>query len=170
MRHLVRFALFVLAVCSVIGISSSCAEDSDCSLEGRRMIYCNFYTINPDDPTKALKDTLDSLTVTAFGTDSIIVNNMKNVSIVSLPLRFTTDTTIFVFHYDYVRNPLNNDTLHVMHSNVPYFQSVECGYLMLQDILKTSISNNEFDSLYVLKPEAQSNEAENIKLFFHYRD
>lgn len=172
MTHLIRIVLLLLAVCAVVGISSSCSEDTDCSLEGRRVINCMFYTIDPDDKSKALKDTLDSLTITALGTDSIILNNMKDVKTVSLPLRFTSDTTVFVFHYDYVRNPKNNDTLYVVHSNVPYFQSVECGYLMQQDMRKASISkNNEFDSLYIVKNEAQSNEAtENIKLFFHYRD
>lgn len=57
-------------------IFSACSEESDCSMTGRPMVYANMYTINPE--TKAvLNDTLDSLTVTAFGTDSIIINNQK---------------------------------------------------------------------------------------------
>ncbi len=169
MNNLIRIFLFMLGVCAAVGLASSCSEDTDCSLEGRRMIYCKFYTIDPDN-NAVLKDTLDSLTITALGTDSIILNNQKDVSLVSLPLRFTGDTTVFVFHYDMVRRPLYTDTLYVIHNNTPYFQSVECGYLMEQEIHKASSSKVEFDSLYISKIEAQSYETENIQLFFHYRD
>ena len=51
------------------------------------MMYCTIYTINPDNPTIALKDTLDSLTITALGTDSIILNNEKNVHTKRLQLQ-----------------------------------------------------------------------------------
>ncbi len=46
-----------------------------------------------------MNDTLDSLTITAFGTDSIILNNQKRVHGLSLPLRYTADSTVLVFHY-----------------------------------------------------------------------
>lgn len=170
MTHLIRIVLFVLAVCAVTGISTSCSEDTDCSMEGRRMIYCKFYTIDPDNPTVVLKDTLDSLTITALGTDSIILNNQKKVTMLSLPLRFTKDTTVFVLHYDYKRRPLYTDTLYVAHTNVPYFQSIDCGYLMEQTIKKATFSETEIDSLFIANNEAASYETENIKLFFHYRD
>lgn len=61
-------------------ILSACSEESDCSMTGRPMVYAKMYTINPE--TKAvLNDTLDSLSVTAFGTDSIIINNQKRYMI-----------------------------------------------------------------------------------------
>ena len=59
---------------------------------GRPMMNCLVYTLNEMDI--AVRDTLDSLTVTAFGTDSILVNAQQDVRDVSLPLRYTADSTI----------------------------------------------------------------------------
>ena len=38
------------------------------------MMYCTFKTNDPDNDNAVLNDTLDSLTVRAMGTDSIILN------------------------------------------------------------------------------------------------
>lgn len=99
MKKLIKLILFLMIAYPLTGaIFSACSEESDCSMTGRPMVYANMYTINPE--TKAvLNDTLDSLTVTAFGTDSIIINNQKKVHDIALPLRYTSDSTILVFHY-----------------------------------------------------------------------
>ena len=52
----------------------------------RAMMQCYFYTLDPETEVVS-NDTLDSLTVTAFGTDSIIINNQKKVHDLSLPLK-----------------------------------------------------------------------------------
>lgn len=67
MKILIRFCLILLITCLTIGVSTSCSDDNDCSLAGRAMMNCALFTIDPE--TKAqLNDTLDSLTVTAMGT------------------------------------------------------------------------------------------------------
>ena len=79
MKKLIKLVLFLMVAYPLTGaILSACSEESDCSMTGRPMVYAKMYTINPE--TKAvLNDTLDSLSVTAFGTDSIIINNQKKV-------------------------------------------------------------------------------------------
>ncbi len=168
MTHLLRFVLVLLAMCSIVGISSSCSEDADCSMEGRRMIYCGLYTIDPDNKETVLKDTLDSLTITALGTDSIILNNQKKVTKLSLPLRYTADTTALVLHYDYKRRPEYTDTIYIVHNNIPFFESIECGYTVQQTVLKASFSTYQLDSIYIANKEAQAYETENFKLFFQF--
>lgn len=64
-------------------------------------------------------DTLDSLTVTALGTDSIIINNQKKVHTLSLPLRFTSDSTVFIFYYAYREDPTLCDTVYIKQDNTP---------------------------------------------------
>ena len=74
MKNLIRIFLLLIIAGGAISIYSSCSDENDCSLAGRPMMYCTLYTIDPD--TRAmLNDTLDSLTITAAGTDSIILNN-----------------------------------------------------------------------------------------------
>ena len=88
MKNLIRIFLILTIIGGAVSLHSACSDENDCSLAGRPMMYCTIYTINPDNPTIALKDTLDSLTIKALGTDSIILNNEKNVHTLMLPLRY----------------------------------------------------------------------------------
>ena len=80
MKALVRFIIFGAVLFPVFSIAISCSEEADCSMTTRAMMQCYLYTLDPD--TKVVSnDTLDSLTVTAFGTDSVIINNQKKVHV-----------------------------------------------------------------------------------------
>lgn len=175
MKNLVRIFLLLIIVGTAVSIHSSCSDENDCSLAGRPMMYCTFKTINPDDKTRALNDTLDSLTIRALGTDSIILNNEKNVHKLMLPLRYTSDSTVFIFQYDPVRRPYDMDTLYIVQQNTPYFQSMECGYMMKQNIISAKFGNRansseKIDSIYFRNKEANTNEIENLQIFFKYRE
>lgn len=177
MKNLIRIFLILLIIGGAISISSSCSDESDCSLAGRPMMYCTLSTINPDNPNIVLKDTLDSLTITALGTDSIILNNQKKVHTLMLPLRYTSDSTVFIFRYDPKRNPKDVDTVYIVQQNTPYFQSMECGYMMKQNILSAKFGKpgrntqpEKIDSIYIKNKEANSNEIQNLQIFYKYRD
>ena len=139
------------------------------------MMYCTFKTNDPDNDNAVLNDTLDSLTVRAMGTDSIILNNEKDVHTVMLPLRYTSDSTVFIFQYDPVRNPEDVDTVYIVQENTPYFQSMECGYMMKQNIISAAFGNRKNSTekitfIELRNKEANSNEIENLQIFFNYRD
>ena len=175
MKNLIRIFLLLIIVGGAVSIHTSCSDENDCSLAGRPMMYCTIYTIDPDNPNIALKDTLDSLTITALGTDSIILNNEKNVHTLMLPLRYTSDSTVFILRYDPKRKKDDVDTLYIVQQNTPYFQSMECGYMMKQNILSAKFGNRagsseKIDSIYFRNKEANTNEIENLQIFFKYRD
>ena len=94
MKNLIRIFLIVVIVGAGISIGSSCSDENDCSLAGRPMMYCTLYTIDEITDLR-VNDTLDSLTITALGTNSIILNNQKKVHTLMLPLRYTSDTTVY---------------------------------------------------------------------------
>ena len=121
MKNLVRIFLLLIIVGAAIGIHSSCSDENDCSMAGRPMMYCTFKTNDPDNDNAVLNDTLDSLTVRAMGTDSIILNNEKDVHTVMLPLRYTSDSTVFIFQYNPVRNPEDVDTVYIVQENTSLF-------------------------------------------------
>ena len=176
MKNLIRIFLILLIVGGAISIHSSCSDENDCSLAGRPMMYCTFKSIDKTlVPNVIANDTLDSLTITALGTDSIILNNEKKVHKVMLPLRYTSDSTIFILRYDPVRNWDNADTLYIVQQNTPYFQSMECGYMMKQNIISAKFGNKRnsaetIDSIYLRNKEANTNEIENLQIFFIYRE
>ena len=162
MKNLVRTFLLFMMVGIAGSIYTSCSDENDCSLAGRPMMYCSFKVLNPDNKLEVLNDTLDSLTIKALGTDSIILNNEKKVSKLMLPLRYTNDSTVFILQY-------------IVQENRPYFQSMECGYMMKQNIVSARFGNKagsseKIDSIYFRNKEANSNEIENLQIFFKYRD
>ena len=161
MKALVRFIIFGAVLFPVFSIVRSCSEEADCSMTTRAMMQCYLYTLDPD--TKVVSnDTLDSLTVTAFGTDSVIINNQKKVHDLSLPLRYTADSTVLVFHY----SKTLTDTLVIHQTNTPYFLSMDCGYQMKQAITDVRYSRHSLDSIRVANKEAGIYGAENLKLFY----
>lgn len=183
MKNLIRIFLILTIIGGAVSLHSACSDENDCSLAGRPMMYCTIYTINPDNPTIALKDTLDSLTITALGTGSIILNNEKNVHTLMLPLRYTSDTTVFIFRYDPKCREKDFDTLYIVQQNTPYFQSMECGYMMKQNIISAKFGKpgrpgnpppygngqpDQIDSLHIKNKEANTNEIENLQIFYNY--
>lgn len=102
MKNLIRIFLILTIIGGAVSLHSACSDENDCSLAGRPMMYCTIYTINPDNPTIALKDTLDSLTITALGTDSIILNNEKNVH--TLICHYDTQVTLLCSYSDTIPN------------------------------------------------------------------
>lgn len=160
MKILARFIIGSTIIALLAGIIQACAEEPDCSMAARGWLQCNLYTL--DEVGMAVNDTLDSLTITAYATDSVILNNQKNVHSLTLPLRYTIDSTILVFRYSRV----TTDTIIVYHTNTPYFLSMDCGYQMLQSVSEIRSSRHRLDSIYISYNEVGIDGRENIKMFY----
>lgn len=160
MKQLIRIVFASALFCPVIGMLGSCSEEADCSMVGRPMMNCLVYTLNEMDI--AVRDTLDSLTVTAFGTDSILVNAQQDVRDVALPLRYTADSTILVFRY----NQQTTDTVTVRHTNTPYFLSMDCGYQVTQSLTSVAYTRHHLDSIYIFDNEVGLYGSTNLQLFY----
>lgn len=165
MKKLVHLILTLLVAYPIAGVLlSSCDEESDCSIAGRSMLRCTVKTLNENNNPVDAK--LNYLTVTALGTDSILVNADQDVADIFLPLQYTADSTAIIFHYD-PDYPLLTDTLIIYHTNTPYFISMDCGYDMNQtikgDILFTT---HVLDSLHITSVNTTNNGTKNIELFY----
>lgn len=153
------WAAFLLPFISIV---FSCSEEEDCSMtDNRPMMNCRLYTIDPETLSER-KDTLDSLTVTAFGTDSIIINRMSQVKDISLPLRYAVDSTQLIFSYSGGKR----DTVTILHNNTPYFVSMDCGFQMKQVITGVRHTRILLDSIDIKNNETGIYGEENLKLFY----
>ena len=159
MKKLVKLILLCLIAYPIISIVSSCSEEEDCSMNARPMMECYLYTVDRESK-RVLNDTLDSLTITAFDTD-----NQKRVHSLSLPLRYTADSTVLIFHYS--KDPkIKKDTIIIYQKNTPYFLSMDCGYQMKQSITGGAYSRYLLDSIYIQEKEVSIYGTENLKLFY----
>jgi hypothetical protein len=127
------------------------------------MMTCNLYTINEETGQSETISLTGNLTITAAGTDSIILNNATDVHTLTLPLRYTADSTVLVLHYG---EEYPNDTLTIRQTNTPYFLSMDCGYQMKQNIVGGSYTRHLLDSIYIANKEAGIYGTENLKLFY----
>jgi hypothetical protein len=158
MRKLTYIFVFILLAVITMQIGG-CTEEADCSSTSRKMMNTGFFKY----ANTAVKDTLDSLTVTAVGTDSVIINKENDVSNIELPLRWTADSTELIFHY---ANSSVFDTLKVMHSNTQTFISMDCGYSMEQSISKVTYTKHVIDSVALTYKTANSDAVQNLKIFY----
>jgi len=163
MKKLIPLALILITFYPVCSIFLAACSENNCSIAGREMINCTFYTRSI--VTNAIvRDTLDSLTVTALGTDSVIINRDLNVHKISLPLRFTNETTSFVFHY----TRTSRDTITFEHTNTPYFLSLECGYETQQVLtgnFRYAPYSRAIDSIAIINLQANTNGKENVEFY-----
>lgn len=160
MKKLVKLVLIFMIAYPLIGIAvAACTDESDCSMAGRATLRCTIQTLVDG---RMANDTLDSLTVTAYMTDSIILNNEKSVVEVFLPLRYTNDTTTLVFHY----SRRTRDTITIQHTNNPKFVSMDCGYEMKQAILELEHTKHRLDSIHITSKSTNNDGTKNLELFY----
>lgn len=157
MRRLPTLCLLVAIAAAAIG---ACTEEDDCTLATRAMMYCNLY--QQDEDGKYITDTISTLTVTALGTDSVIINAQETVTDLTLPLRWAVDSTVLVFHYP----DSELDTLTVHHTNTPYFLSMDCGYQVKQVITGVTYTQHLLDSIAIIDTEANVYGTENLRLYY----
>ncbi len=162
MRKLFNLTIAATLLYALTSLLHACSEEPDCSMtDNRGMIVCNVCQVDPTLGT-AMRDTLDSLTVTAAGTDSVIINRMAQVTAFSLPLQYAADSTELIFHY----RGQATDTLVIRHTNQPYFVSMDCGYQMQQSITDIRYTRRSIDSIYIANPEANINGTKNLDIFY----
>lgn len=161
MKKLSRLVIILGLLYPLIYTAVSCSEEADCSMNVRPTVQCYMYTLEPGT-SYAVNDTLDSLTVIAYGTDSVIINNQKRVHDIILPLRYAVDSTQLIFKYSRTMS----DTVIIHHTNTPYFLSMDCGYQMQQTITGVRYTRSHLDSIYILNNEANIYGRENLKLFY----
>lgn len=162
MKSLLKILLAAAILWPTLSLVSGCSDEDDCSMTARPMTLCNVCHY-VDSTYSTRTDTLDSLHVTAFGTDSVILNRGVQIKSLSLPLRYTEDSTKLVF--DYI-NPRLKDTVTIYHTNTPYFVSMDCGYQMKQAIEEVKYTRHLLDSISITNTEPGIYGLENIKLFY----
>ena len=96
------------------------------------------------------------------GNAATAVNHVTNAKEIKLPMSYTAtcDTVIMNFSGNY------NDTLYIGHSNIPIFQSMECGVIMHHKLNGATHTARLIDSMAINNANVNFDYNENIKLYF----
>lgn len=151
-----KHKIFTLAMLAAL----AACDQVDCTLYNIVSYTCGLYaggsavTLN------------DKLTVTAFGTDSVLVNGLTGQSSVTLPMSLANEADTLVLQVegeDYVLR----DTVRVEKTNVPHFESPDCPTRMFHQITSVSTSHNFIDSITVVNSQVNYSNVENIQIHLY---
>ncbi len=151
----------LLCILMVAATLSSC-EGIDCTWNN--VGCCNYYFYSSSTNSKI--SLTDTLTVTSFGTDSILYNRGVNTSYLSLPMSYWNDTDTLVFLLESDDYTLSS-TLYVSKTNVQHHESPDCPTTMFHQLTDINFVSNVIDSVIISRPEVNYLQDENIKVYFH---
>lgn len=148
---------FILLFHTILSCFLSCSEN-DCSLGGRPSARFTFL----NSKNGKVINLFDSLTVTALGTDSILLNRGKAINHIILPLSYVNQETTFILHY----TRFLRDTIWVTHENFPHFISIDCGVSMFYHLRQIQYTTFLLDSILLVNPDINDNEKENCRIYY----
>ncbi len=148
LRHLLA------AIVLLSGIAA--CSDTDCTTSNTAYVNYNIYDANGNSVSLT-----GPVTVTAAGTDSVLINQESNLQSMQLPLRYTSTEDTFVVHLSEVLF----DTIFVTHQNIPHFISMECGTGMYYHIDNARCTRRIFDSISVVNPDINFDANEHIQMY-----
>lgn len=140
-------------------VLGSC-DTVDCSLNNTVFCYLSFY--NAEGQKVALKDTLS---ITAYGTETVLYNRGVGKSDVAIPMSYYNDADTLVFTL-WGKDYRTSSTVVVDKKNVVHFESPDCPVNMFHDITTAKVTRGKLiDSVKVVKPSVNYQRDENLRLY-----
>ena len=156
-RKLTTLCSRLTALCSLLMLS---CDSIDCTLYNSVDMFCNLYQ---DGKPASLADTL---TITAAGTDSVLLNRKVGAYTFQLPLSYQGDTDSIVLTVrgkDYEVA----DTIFVTKTNMVHFESPDCPATIFHKITSVSCTHEFIQSVVVVSEDINYARTENIQIHLH---
>lgn len=175
--------LFTAIVCTAMAIAG-CTEN-DCPTGSANELKIRFLSVA--DTTDF---SIDTLTVTAEGTDSVLLNREIGISYITLPLNGTSLTTTYTFHFTMLsRDTIQTtsylpdgtmeirdtvvtaatrytDVAEINYSAQQLFTSMDCGLVYSFELQSGRHSTNFIKSMGIVNTQISEDNEENIYMFF----
>ncbi|MCD8317603.1 MAG: DUF6452 family protein [Paraprevotella sp.] len=154
---------FILTILSTLAAIVAC-ESTDCPINNVVYSTYGFYARTTEGES-AIK-VLDTLTITASGTDSILINRLQNGSKVELPVSYSAPTDTLIFHFTDTLLRTQRDTLWLDKENSPHYESPDCPTSMFHYVTAIRWTSHLIDSVSIENPNINYNVSENFKIYF----
>lgn len=106
----------------------------------------------------------DTLTISASGTETILVNRDVNTQEILLPMSYHAPVDTFILRY-YSNYYSLEDTLFVEKTNDVFFESPDCPTVMMHTIQSASCTDMFLGSVEVVNEKVNFEEVTHLKLF-----
>lgn len=143
-------AVFVLVKCSEV----------DCPLNN--VVAAQYGLYRADGSVVTLQDTL---TVTAVGTDSILLNKAQGIASFLLPVRYTATTDSVILRFADAEGDEMFDTIYVHHTNEAHFESMDCPLCYFHTIKTATSTLHAIENVEVVSQQVNYETKENIRIY-----
>lgn len=156
--------------CFCILIFTIGCRNIDCPLENTVLVGSKLYYSDTDVSNVSL----DTLLVTALGTDSLMSCQKANLQM-SFPLRYSLNNDTLLLSFMRNGQIHTTDTLYLEHTNTIHFENIDCPPAVFSELKTISWGNQQdgkvvVDSASISSPIVNYNGTENIKIFVHYNN
>ena len=157
--------IFILFFSAITLLS---CNDTDCPLSNS--VYATYGLYN--SKTNAALTLKDTLSVTAQGTDSVLLNMATGITSVDLPVSYASSSDTLTFRF--TRSTGTTDyQIVIHHTNEPYFESIECGTSVFHTVSKIEFERLKstepipfnIDSIGITNKKINYEKTENFKLY-----
>ena len=161
-KNIIKSIGVLLATAAMI-IVAGCDNGYDCALNNISYNNMGFYTIADNSEAEYAFPAPLTVSLMVNGKDSVVVNHITEAGEVSLPMSYTQNTDTVVFHYE----DALTDSIYISHSNIPYYQSMECGTLMFHKLEDVKHTNVWIEATEIINKNVNFEGHENIKIYFY---
>jgi len=156
-----KIAYYTLTCCVVL---LTACEGINCTLNNVVLCHIGFY----DSSSGEAISLTDTLTITAAGTDSVLVNMSVGTSSLSLPMSYWNKADSLKFSITGTDYQLT-EIVYIEKSNTAHYESPDCPTTMFHEL--TSVNweqgNTSIDSIVIVKPSVNYQTDENIRIYFY---
>ncbi len=156
-----------LACTGVFAAAVAC-DSIDCPINNIVYSTYGFYVATDEGESKV--QVSDTLTITAAGTDSVLINRLVRGSGVELPVSYSAATDTLVFHFTDTAGHTRRDTIWIDKENIPHYESPACPASMFHHVTAARWTRLLVDSVSIANPNINYNASENFKIYFRGGD
>lgn len=145
----------------------SCTE-VECPIDSVVVMTCGIY----DADSKEKYELRETLTVTPFGKDTVLLNSATGIQDFVFPLRIIESCDTMLFHFIDDKGLNTTDTLFISHENIPHFEAVECPTTYFHKLTNITFSNDcglssrvKIDSVDIVRDLVDYYDVENIQIY-----
>ena len=146
--HANRMRTVTMAVVvTIVMVSIGACSSIDCPVQNTVSTQYAFPTAAGERDT--LADTLTVSTIRQNGTDSILLNRSVMTTDFSLPVSYTANADTLQFLLADTTGHTTADTVVVMKTNTPHFESVDCNISFFHEITGVTFTRHFIDTIIV---------------------
>ena len=108
----------------------------------------------------------DTLTITAAGTDTTLINRIYNTSTVSLPVSYYGDVDTLLFSFTDTAGTVTLDTVWVKKLNAYHFDDPSCPIHMFHEVQSVGSTHLLIDTIIVVDKHINYDGFENFQIYF----